>query len=152
LSPSVSRTASDTHPTTKGQRVDTERVTDTQTLTLAGFLLARIAEDEDPVNRDVHRIGCGECSDEEFTYCNCDYPARVLAECEAKRRIVARHRHEPTAVVIARAWGNETRTLMDCDTCCETEEYADTDGWCSTLRLLAIIYSDHPDYRQEWAV
>lgn len=43
-------------------------------------------------------------------------PARVLAEVEAKRRMVDEH-------------GN---------------------GTCRTLRLLALPYADHPDYRPEW--
>lgn len=48
------------------------------TLDLADFLLARIAEDE-AVARDDYR-------------CNTDLrwtPARMLAECEAKRRLIA---------------------------------------------------------------
>lgn len=57
-------------------------------------------------------------------------PARVLAECEAKRRIVARH------AVCAPNYdeGNrlETRVL----------------DW--TMRLLALPYADHPDYDESW--
>ena len=44
-------------------------------MTLTEFLLARISEDE-------HQAGIADLGDEYFT------PARVLAECEAKRRIV----------------------------------------------------------------
>ena len=43
-------------------------------------------------------------------------PARVLAECDAKRRIVERRNH--------------------------------LDG--PTLRALAAVYADHPDWREEW--
>ncbi|MCU1677719.1 MAG: hypothetical protein JWM93_2477 [Frankiales bacterium] len=54
-------------------------------------------------------------------------PARVLAECAAKRRII------------------------------EGYKYLDTDpdlrmhAWTFALRCLAQPYADHPDYRQEWA-
>jgi hypothetical protein len=60
-------------------------------------------------------------------------PARVLAECEAKRRIVAEHddQHSCTSWELASA-----------------EPYVG----CSVLRLLALPYADHPDYREEWRV
>ena len=62
------------------------------------------------------------------------HPARVLAECEAKRRIVEEH-----------AWG----------------EYVVGDGWrtciadheespCTTLRLLTMPYADRPGYDPAW--
>ena len=55
-------------------------------------------------------------------------PARVLAECEAKRRIVADCRH----IQEATSWG-----LL--------ERHAE---W--TVRVLALPHADHPDYRDEW--
>ena len=45
-------------------------------------------------------------------------PARVLAECEAKRRLIALG---------------------------EKDSY-----WDDVLRILALPYADHPDYREEW--
>jgi hypothetical protein len=54
-------------------------------------------------------------------------PARVLAECEAKRRIVELVLDRPI------------RDHGDCK--CES---------CWTLRLVALPYADHPDYRAEW--
>ena len=60
--------------------------------------------------------------------------ARVLAECEAKRRIVGLHESRPD-------W-------PDCQECGDRDY---TKPWpCSTLRLLALPYADHPDYRPEW--
>jgi len=54
-------------------------------------------------------------------------PARVLAECESKRRIVARHR--PTGGIG-----------------CECSEV-----WpCANLLDLASVYAEHPDYRPRW--
>lgn len=52
-------------------------------------------------------------------------PARVLAECEAKRRIVER---------------------------CSAVDYAMPSTYLAhgILGLLALPYADHPDYREEW--
>ncbi|MCX4543759.1 DUF6221 family protein [Streptomyces sp. NBC_01565] len=67
-------------------------------------------------------------------------PARVLAEVDAKRRIVALH---------------SDSTGHSCSITDKTGyelNYADVAGdeACTTLRLLALPYADHPDYRQEW--
>jgi hypothetical protein len=62
-------------------------------------------------------------------------PARVLAECEAKRQIV-----------------NLCARVVEDD---EGNNYY-SDGWAglqvavTTLRFLALPYSDRPGYRQEW--
>lgn len=59
-------------------------------------------------------------------------PARVLAECAAKRRIVARHRN-----------------LSDVNcTACDASECLDFP--CPTLRLLALPYADRPGYDEAW--
>ena len=64
-------------------------------------------------------------------------PARVLAECAAKRRIVEQ-----------------------CEEMCERDRMdAGTGYWevaadasLAAVRALASVYADHPDYRQEWAL
>lgn len=56
-------------------------------------------------------------------------PARVLAECEAKRRIVALHRGKPP-------W---REALPECAECGYRSP-------CETLRILALPYADHPDH------
>lgn len=65
-------------------------------------------------------------------------PARVLAECAAKRRIVERH------------------GALDEDECPGCGAYLDG-TWrtgpgelCPDLAALASVYADHPDYREEW--
>lgn len=59
-------------------------------------------------------------------------PARVLAEVEAKRQIVALHEpvdDEPDGFCL----------------------HCDCDSWpCGTIAALALPYADHPDYREEW--
>lgn len=100
---------------------------------LAVFLLARIAEDEAKA-RTLPPPNLRWA------------PARVLAECETKRLIIKEHGSD--------RW--------DCAVCAEEESFSeDSDGngeWyrsakhapCPTLRFLALPYSDHPDYREEW--
>jgi hypothetical protein len=121
-------------------------------LTLTDFLLARIAEDE-----DVARRGISGQADPENGWGLVEYqglaglalsphvghihervqgehvirwhPARVLAECEAKRRILER------AVALSE-WDEMGSSTAD-------------DGY-DILGFLALPYADHPDYRQWW--
>jgi hypothetical protein len=91
------------------------------TVTLTEFLLARIAEDEQ-VARDEYR-------------CNTDLrwtPVRVLAECETKRRVITFCRGDMDPAV-------------ELDLRIEDERDA-----AMVLRLMATLYADHPDYREEW--
>lgn len=82
---------------------------------LADFLLARIAEDEADARRDFG----DDTSPGTWT-------TWVLAQCEAKRRIV------------------EAYLYLTSDP--ELRGQA----WTFALRLLALPYSDHPDFQQEW--
>jgi hypothetical protein len=65
------------------------------------------------------------------------HPARVLAECDPKRRIVREH--------VTKLFGDGTF----CPTCTDTERRLPV-RYCATLRLLALPYADHPVYRAEW--
>lgn len=97
-------------------------------MTITEFLLARIAEDE----AEAAKAGSFTPWDRPFE--RDDYghllvqPGRVLAECDAKRRIVE----------VAEGWRWE-RDGMGPDP--KSDE---------VLRLLAQPYADHPDYREEW--
>ena len=117
----------------------------TGTLTLTAFLLARIAEDE----AAARSLGFAtEPKPGDYLYdhalsdCDAHYhvgtpPARVLAECEAHRQIVERCIAEP----------------YDCGKAHPTMDvyhpggHADEDP---TLRALAAVYADHPDYDEAW--
>lgn len=73
---------------------------------------------------------------------------RVLAECAAKRQIVELHQPDDDK----------------CSVCSHEIDYASDgyggeyyenrrtgDDWpCATLRAIAAVYSDHPDYREDW--
>lgn len=69
-------------------------------------------------------------------------PARVLREVAAKRAIVKIHR----PYVQDELDPNTKVTCAGCDT-----EHPE-DWPCAHLKLIASIYSDHPNYRTEWAV
>src|SRR5699024_4506148 len=60
-------------------------------------------------------------------------PARVLRECDTKRRIVAAHDGSFDGVQNTHPCDG-TNGVYDCD----------------TLRALAAVYADHPDFREEW--
>ncbi len=64
-------------------------------------------------------------------------PARVLAEVEAKRRILDEHPRMPED------WG--TDYAGDCRTCSDPHP-------CKTVRLLALPHAGRPGYLREWAV
>lgn len=110
---------------------------------LAEFLLARIAEDE-ALARSVVEAGDEAVgfSDAAWAVANLPEPAcshalrwapvPVLAECEAKRRIVEEHREQ---VEVG-----------------EGPDYVGgvLDGLESAIRALAAVHADHPDYREEW--
>ncbi|MGW9541985.1 DUF6221 family protein [Streptomyces anthocyanicus] len=111
-------------------------------MTLTEFLLARIAEDEAAAERVLLDYGGGDLESLE---------ARVLAECEAKRRIVSAH----PLIDAHDVWGREVGGLS-CETCnakpdlvLSGVEQPRTDG-CATLRALALPFTDHPDYDEAW--
>jgi hypothetical protein len=72
-------------------------------------------------------------------------PARVLAECEAKRRIVAEHGPREVASLDRETWA---QTFTVCRRCRNGERQVVAP--CPTLRLLALPYAEHPDYREGW--
>lgn len=99
--------------------------------TLTEFLLARIAEDDE----NAWCEGSGE-------YRGCrDWSERRSAECDAKRQIIHLHR--------ARSDEDDPAIAPWCASCGTPYEWP-TDYPCPTLRLLALPYAAHPDYRQEW--
>ena len=90
-------------------------------MTLTEFLEARIAEDEDHATDSMAALDRAGLA---------SYGARVLAECEAKRRIVAWAKRWPTRPPKA------------------------SDGIAAEgalLSLLALPYASHPDYLADWA-
>ena len=102
-------------------------------MTLAEFLLARIAEDEAEARKRMHHAQQNDLTVRDPKHLGQFMPgwwewreieafaARVLAECEAKRSLIDWHHRIPLPY---------ERDHM--------------------LRRMSIAYADHPDYRQEW--
>lgn len=117
---------------------------ETATLTLTDFLLARIAEDEQDAQAFAKEIGRwhrekalngadGSQGSIALTavFDSASDPARVLAECEAKRQIVEK-------------W----QTFGQMGIGDWRDGYAAALG--DSVRILASVCADHPDYRDEW--
>jgi hypothetical protein len=131
-------------------------VSDTVTMALSEFLLARLDEDYEVAyggepspwtegNWDGEFSGprevLGKFGDvTAVCYYGGTYghvlrfdPSRIIGGIEANRRVVEEHHEGPTC-----------SDGTYCVTCLASHHP------CRTLRFLALPYSDHPDYREEW--
>jgi len=129
-------------------------------MTIIEFLEARIAEDEEAARaaawQDCGWEARGDSVCETLSFgadciARCDEseeaahiarhdPARVLAECAAKRRI------------LAMADGSaDFQKAMPRPGYAQPFHSPSIDILMMTARLLASVYADHPDYWQEWA-
>jgi hypothetical protein len=112
-------------------------------MTLAEFLAARLDEDEADANDFHDALRCGGFDRDggfDLRWCDCDYPARVLREVQAKRKILAafvsfREEHErqraalaPGSPGVGSGVHTGTQVLRD------------------AVTALAAVCSDHPDY------
>ena len=112
-------------------------MTDVTTMTLTEFLEAHFAEDEaEQIDYDRngprgwHDARCDLVGSEGTRACDCGIPARVLAECAAKRRIIDATRA---------GFPDEDRYSMG---------WHDARLW--VLRFLVQPYADRPDFDQAW--
>jgi hypothetical protein len=100
---------------------------------LIEFVLARIAEDEAAalaVEADVWDQAEGR-----WRY----RPTRVLAECEAKRRIVERWRDLTYEVEQAESRGDY-----------DAAPVATAFAYEQVVKVIAAVRADHPDYQEDW--
>lgn len=115
--------------------------------TLTDFLLARIAEDEEiarsaalpPWKHEGYAVANHTLIVETDDVEDAEHiarwdPTRVLAECEAKRRIVELHRSDIGADP------------------CDAHDASLASVDCDTLLALAQVYADHPDFDPAWTV
>ena len=128
-------------------------------MSIAEFLLARIAEDEAvarerPSSAYVHASGCYyyNYSLDVNWFCDCDEDgessARILAECAAKRSIVNLYEgHRGNRDARRRARDTEDEQAAQDRRTQEARTRVAEDA----LYALAAVYKDHPDYREEWA-
>jgi hypothetical protein len=101
-------------------------------MTITEFLEARIAEDEAAVTRRGPYPHSWHGTDAAGSYkpgcpdcMGVASKARVLAECTAKRKLLSILEHGT--------------------------EVWDGERWVSPLKVMAAVYADHSEYRQEWA-
>ncbi|WP_302832288.1 DUF6221 family protein [Streptomyces malaysiensis] len=87
---------------------------------------------------EVHEARA-ECDTRNEEHIARHHPARVLAETEAMGQILALHHFEPYEDDPDRGFCRE----------CQRDRAAETYP-CTTVRLLALPYADHSDYREEW--
>lgn len=102
---------------------------------IAGFLLARIAEDESVARYALSRDDGGALDYGGQWFGAVEHarrwePTRVLAECEAKRSIVG-----------------ICQEGIESDMACQEGH---SWGFEGTLQHLAAVYSEHPDYDESW--
>lgn len=114
-------------------------------MTITEFLLARIGEDEERANSTGSKALVdprwveypGEIYDL-FRDVTIAVAHRTLAECQAKRAIVKEYLGE-----VARGPAAPRDGLV-------ARHEGILDAYAAALRILATVYSDHPDYREEW--
>lgn len=104
-------------------------------MSITEFLEARIAEDEALAHAVIATVTpdawenptkWGNFYPEDIAFWDSQTPNRVLAECAAKRAII-------------KAFDPQFPDL---------DPYVGRD----VIAMLAVVYSDHPDYQQEWAL
>jgi hypothetical protein len=118
---------------------------------LVEFLRARLDEDEQAARAAAGLTVDAQGYEEVLTHLQRWGSARVLAEVEAKRRIVDLHLPTTSEYHLGKTDEDGYGTVNPvCPTCGTPDEYA-VQAPCPTLRLLALPYAGHPDYRAEWA-
>lgn len=117
-------------------------------MSITEFLLAQIAEDEAvAVAAEPHEewISVGKIEDGGMDTADGEHvarwsPARVMAECESKRRIIGMH--------------PATRQIVETTTLADPEPTYEDAGWHVPPELYALAqpYADHPDYDPAWSL
>jgi len=82
-------------------------------------------------------------------------PARVLAEVEAKRRMIQMHGIVYRDIGWLEGSEEEGSEISVCGQCVPRHSHFARrqdvpEGPCLTLRLLASVYAEHPDYLEAW--
>ncbi|MFE3449635.1 DUF6221 family protein [Nonomuraea sp. NPDC059194] len=130
---------------------------------LIAFLRARLDEDETLAQAAISALGAADGNpgwpdyetfrtpalDTAEEYLERFQPARVLREVEAKRRLVELHLPEPLSETDRQLFGFTLKCAGESWVCYGDGE--DIVPWpCDHLKLLALPYADHPEYRADW--
>jgi len=117
-------------------------------MSFVDFLLARLDEIEAAAAAERAHPGMNEYDDDD-TY---NSPARVLADVEAKRRIVERFAQGKAEWAAAcedySDWAAGTPSRAGRATTSVSRD--GLNELARVLRLLALSYADHPDYDEVW--
>ena len=111
-------------------------------MTIAEFLEARLTSEELEASAAKAEYAHGGYG--------CYGPARVLAECAAKRAIIAEH--APVDYSGLGMASPNACSLCGADRGMHDWEWVEDSFPCPTLRALAAVYADHEDYRKGWAL
>ncbi|HEY3477253.1 MAG TPA: DUF6221 family protein [Streptomyces sp.] len=125
---------------------------------LIAFLAARVGARQALIMQAVNKSKAGEAMNRGetkvaveqrirgLTDLDLDAVNQMINEIEATRRILLAHRTTVSEKVPGfPLYGSE----YWCETCHVPADEAGS-NWCLTLRLLALPYSDHPDYSERW--
>jgi hypothetical protein len=114
-------------------------------VTLTEFLTARLDEDAKEARyRADRRLARGRPIGETVA----NLTIRALRQVEAHRAIVAEHPIADDLSPYSRSCGSGLP--FGCETCHEWDGIICGNGYCPTLRHLATMYADHPDYDEAW--
>lgn len=129
------------------------------------FLEARITEDEELADRSMQYGDKGAAllsfGSPESPPILVMHPNRVLAECAAKRTIIAQHQAWPVLAEKAPEYstsddglnGISYRVNQQMMWLTEQEyvkKFGEAPPTAPMIRTLAAVYKDHPDYQTEW--
>jgi hypothetical protein len=119
-------------------------------LTISDFILARVSEEEALAHAALDHLGPefnweAASVGEHFDRWN---PWRVESACIGRRLLVKAHR--TSGPVLTHLPGkDQVLYAATCATCGRSSEHPAP--WpCYTLRVLALDWANHPDYRAEW--
>src|SRR3712207_1965048 len=105
-----------------------------------------VYNDDDLLDRSRHEARAWDVSPAEFVLARLaeetggTVTEQRRAECDALRRIV--ELHDADAHIC------RDEAILGSGAAYRSDDWAD--GPCLTLRLVAGLYADHPDFRQEW--
>ena len=125
---------------------------------LIAFLAARVGARQALIMQAVNKAQAGDTMNRGetkvaveqkirgLTDLDLDAVNQMINEIEATRRILLAHRTTVSEKVPGfPLYGSE----YWCETCHVPADEAGS-NWCLTLRLLALPYTDHPDYSERW--
>ena len=108
--------------------------------TLTEFILQRIAEDEATAEHAREGLAAMNAHALQVMGREAYDPARVLAECEAKRG------------AIEAAWGDHLQIEGEWGSCRGRRALEEANDYPAVVLWLALPYADHPDFDPDWTL